>query len=439
MERLNNSYPWLKLALWALAATLLFGFLAAIRYQTGAWLDDYLSFRKLRPLHVSSALGWIFASAIGLVLYANRRVVRGSEKAMLPLYVVTGSAILISYVMGIFGGREYWEFSPWLIPPILMVWLLFGKAVLRRLKFSGTAVPVYRWMWLTGLLFFAFTFLESLLWHLPAIHSQPVRETALQWKSYGSLVGSWNMLIYGSAAWLGRKLQNKRESAADSWQEGALYLLSLTNLMFNWSHHIYDLPVPHWILQLGFYISMSELLVLYLLLRSFKLSSDKRPAARLLQYSELWVIINLVPAILMSVPWLNQYTHGTHVTVAHAMGTTIGINTMILLAGIAWHACWVSDARTTGRLLALQVLLFLFVASLFATGVYAGLIRQDYTAFQLRQIIQPFLTIAMWLGMGTAVAFVPIWLQLYRGLNNPTELNRAKTAVKEVEWNEVVH
>ena len=34
----------------------------------------------------------------------------------------------------------------------------------------------------------------------------------------------------------------------------------------------------------------------------------------------------------MSIPALNLYTHGTHVTVAHAMGTTIGINSMILFA-----------------------------------------------------------------------------------------------------------
>ena len=34
----------------------------------------------------------------------------------------------------------------------------------------------------------------------------------------------------------------------------------------------------------------------------------------------------------MSIPAINIYTHGTHVTVAHAMGTTIGINSMILMA-----------------------------------------------------------------------------------------------------------
>ncbi len=36
----------------------------------------------------------------------------------------------------------------------------------------------------------------------------------------------------------------------------------------------------------------------------------------------------------MSVPAINNYTHGTHITVAHAMGTTIGINTMILFASV---------------------------------------------------------------------------------------------------------
>jgi nitric oxide reductase subunit B len=38
----------------------------------------------------------------------------------------------------------------------------------------------------------------------------------------------------------------------------------------------------------------------------------------------------------MSIPAINRYTHGTHITVAHAMVATIGINTMILLASIGY-------------------------------------------------------------------------------------------------------
>jgi len=42
--------------------------------------------------------------------------------------------------------------------------------------------------------------------------------------------------------------------------------------------------------------------------------------------------LSLSLAIAMSVPAINVYTHGTHFTVAHTMGTTIGINSFLLLA-----------------------------------------------------------------------------------------------------------
>jgi len=40
--------------------------------------------------------------------------------------------------------------------------------------------------------------------------------------------------------------------------------------------------------------------------------------------------------LLMSIPSINLFTHGTHITVAHSMGTTIGINTLILLSSITY-------------------------------------------------------------------------------------------------------
>jgi nitric oxide reductase subunit B len=55
---------------------------------------------------------------------------------------------------------------------------------------------------------------------------------------------------------------------------------------------------------------------------------------RLLFFADLWIFLNLGAAIAISIPALNYYTHGTHITVAHAMGTTIGINTMLLFASV---------------------------------------------------------------------------------------------------------
>jgi nitric oxide reductase subunit B len=41
-------------------------------------------------------------------------------------------------------------------------------------------------------------------------------------------------------------------------------------------------------------------------------------------------------ALLISIPAINLFTHGTHITVAHSMGTTIGINTLILLSSVTY-------------------------------------------------------------------------------------------------------
>jgi nitric oxide reductase subunit B len=108
--------------------------------------------------------------------------------------------------------------------------------------------------------------------------------------------------------------------------------------MFNWGHHIYTLPTQHYVQYVSYSVSMTELLILGNIIYSWKASLTKaqkffnRDAFRFLVAADVWIFLNLVLAICMSIPAINVYTHGTHITVAHAMGTTIGINTMLLLA-----------------------------------------------------------------------------------------------------------
>lgn len=60
-------------------------------------------------------------------------------------------------------------------------------------------------MWLTGLFFFLFTYMESYLWLFPYFRNNVINDMTVQWKSYGSMVGSWNMLIYGCSIFLMEK------------------------------------------------------------------------------------------------------------------------------------------------------------------------------------------------------------------------------------------
>lgn len=333
---------FIKTGLIFLLIALLFGLAGALEYIIpGLWRNSF-SFEKIRPLHVSAALFWILISATGSLLYflreyANKPLrfhkwIKWSYLAFASLFFL----ILISYFFGVFGGREYWEFHPLFAIPLVLSWCLFALLVLSNLKTLKNQ-PVYIWMWLTGTLFFLFTYVESNLWLIPEIRNHLVKDMTIQWKSYGSLVGSWNMLIYGSSIYLMDKIAGNQKYAYSNMAFG-LFFLGLFNLMFNWGHHVYTLPTQAYVKHIGYLVSMTELFILGRIIYLWKASlSDAKKnfhihAYRFIFAADVWVFLTLGLAIAMSVPALNVFMHGTHVVVAHTMGATIGINSMLLLA-----------------------------------------------------------------------------------------------------------
>jgi nitric oxide reductase subunit B len=125
------------------------------------------------------------------------------------------------------------------------------------------------------------------------------------------------------------------------------------------------------------------------------------------------VFANLILALVISVPAWNLITHGTHITVAHAMGSTIGINSMILLASIFFvireelplelhSGC--SKQVTIGYWVA-NVSLAVFFISLILAGLGKGF--YDGGSFQEMMLnIRPFLLtfvlsgVTLMLGLG---------------------------------------
>ncbi len=365
---------------------MLFGLTGALQYLVPGFLKTYLSFERIRPLHVSAVVFWIIFAAIGAVLtylpeYTGMKIFSPLLfKIQLAIFIISVLAILISYCFGVFGGREYWEFHPLLALPIATGWILF---IINFVKSIGSfkKQPVYVWMWLTGLVFFLFTFIESYLWILPYFSNNVVNDMTIQWKSYGSMVGSWNMLIYGSSIFLMEKISgNKKYSQAPI--SFLLYFTGLFNLMFNWGHHIYTLPTYPIVKHIGYAVSMTELFILARIIWQWKSSvSTARKhyhhmAYRFIMAADIWIFLTLALAIAMSIPAINVYTHGTHITVAHTMGATIGINSFLLLAiafDILDNTCLPVSAKNIKWLnrgyLTANISLFIFWVSLIAAGI----------------------------------------------------------------------
>ena len=344
-----NKYAiyFLVLALISLFISSLVGVLSSFQYIYPSLLKDSLHFAKLRPIHVVSSVSWIVLAATGSIYFflsTHEKVKLFSNKLTgfhFYLFIVVGISIYVSILFGRIGGREFFVFAPFLMLPILLGWFLFAVNYFKSVRQKIVSWPVYYWMWGTGITFMIFHLSEAHLWLLPSFRENYIRDLVIQWKSVGSFVGSWNQLVYGISIYLMAKIKGDKKLA-----HGKLvfffYFLGLANLMFGWAHHTYIIPTQPWVRIIAYAISMTEWVILFQIIYSFikSLPREKRKANsmayRFLLAADVWLFLNLILALLMSIPAINYYTHGTHITVAHTMGTMIGINTMILLATIGY-------------------------------------------------------------------------------------------------------
>lgn len=334
-------------ALCALVLGMLFGVLAGMQYLLPDFIKDIIPFNRLRPFHVTTVVSWIVLCATGGIYFylpAVEKIALFSKRLAwlhLLIFIAVGLGIYVCYATGHLGGKEYLEFPPVLLLPIILGWLLFAVNYYKSIVGEIFNWPVYYWMWGTGILFMAYHLVEASLWLLPYFRENFIKDITVQWKAGGSFVGSWNMLVYGTAIFLMSKIKGD-DSIGRKRESFFFYFLGLCNLMFGWAHHIYIIPVTPWIRYLSYGISMTEWIILFHIIYTWKksLSQKKKEkfsfSYRFLAMADVWVFLNLILALLFSIPAINLFTHGTHITVAHSMGTTIGINTTILLASVSY-------------------------------------------------------------------------------------------------------
>lgn len=345
----NNKYPFyfILTALLSLLLGMVFGLIAGLQYVLPDFIKETLPFNAVRPLHTLFVVSWIILAATGGIYYylnTNLQLKKSNIKLIQAhywIFILSGVGIATSYLLKNFAGKEYLEFPSYYYFSIVLGWILFGITYFKSLLSSFKAWPVYYYMWSTGIVLMIFHFTEAHLWLLPYFRDNFVQNIALQWKSGGSYVGSWNMLVYGTALFVMEKISGE-SNYATSKKAFFFYFLGLTNLMFGWAHHIYMVPTATWIRYFAYGISMTEWIILFSIIYDWKknLSQEKKIqfsiAYKFMILADFWVFLNIILALLISIPAINLFTHGTHITVAHSMGTTIGINTMILFSSVTY-------------------------------------------------------------------------------------------------------
>ncbi len=436
---MNRQVPlgFIILALFALLFGCLMGLLAGMQYIDPNFLKEILPFNQLREIHVSSMLSWIVLCAIGGIYYyvsvelGNKLYSNKLAAFHLILFAATGLGIYISLFTGNMGGREYITFFPLLIVPILLGWVLFGINYFKTLLAQVEGWPVYMWMWGTGIVFMVFHLSESNFWVFDYFREDYIRDLTVQWKSNGSFTGCWNLLVYGTAIFLMTRIKGD-VNIARSKTAFFFYFLGLANLMFGWAHHTYPVPNMSWIRFVGYALSMSEWIVLAYMLTQWILSLNKTEKKnnawpyRMLMITDIWIFINVLIAVLISIPTINHFTHGSHITVAHSMGTTIGINTPILLASVIFLLSRIMEGSTKIRpkfifvgTILFNISLIAFLSSLIIAGIIKGQWMYGEDAIihsELMEKIMQYIYIFLFSGFGIFIGLTLIVTPLLRQL-----------------------
>ena len=338
-------------ALVALGVTLLGGILGAL-YSVPALAPAFqslgLDLRQLRPIHTTFASAWIFLGGVAVVhrwLQDHGGAPTRGDRIRLRIQVASwafaGAGILATLMLRIGSGREYMGFHPVFSVFILGGWICFAWNFFRVAGPGFFHRPVYLTMWGVGMLFFMYTFVEQHAYLLPGVFADPLQDLRVQWKATGTLVGSFNLFVYGSIGYIGERISR---DARYGFSKVAYALLGvgLLNSFTNFAHHTYHLPQDHLVKWIAFVVSMMEIVILLRAVSDLwgvvrTRSSGPFCAARgSFAASKYWTVFILFSSVLISIPPLNAVIHGTYVVTGHAMGATIGIDTMVLVGALIW-------------------------------------------------------------------------------------------------------
>lgn len=423
--------------------SLAFGAIGALSYipeVSASLVARGVSLVQLRPLHTTFASAWIFlAAATGAYAFLIDEFGRPTDgdtrrfRLHMALWGLAGLAAVFTLPFGITSGREYLALHPVISLAIWIGWALFAWTFISKVWRGFFERPVYVYMWSVGILYFLWTFAEGHAYLLPWIADKPISDLQIQWKSCGTLVASFNQMVYASLMYLAVR-KTGDESFAHSKAAFGLFGVGLLNSFTNYAHHTYHLPQSAFIKWVAFVVSMLELILLVMVLREVAaaLRAKFRPGGPrfdccsfLVGLSKRWNLGLLTLAIAISVPPLNALIHGTRVVMAHGMGSELAIDSYILLAVFAFLLARMFPKREIGEELIhsprvrhsigwLNGFLVGLVALLVVDGVTVGIHR--YFGWPHAAWLEVFPFLFLPLGLGVAfflLRLIVCWLPLF--------------------------
>ncbi|MFN7941841.1 MAG: cbb3-type cytochrome c oxidase subunit I [Thermoanaerobaculia bacterium] len=403
---------WLLLALAAacLVASILTGVASGIVTAFPWPASRWMSLRALRPAHTLFALAWvIFGSAACVGLFAARNGVGRLWTSRLQIVFFNAFLFgsLVAAARGSYSGREYVTWPPAMSLPLIAGLVLVLANIVAAWKPIHGHSPEAAWLLSTGAVLLPAGLVEQYLYLLPRIAADPGRDLVVQWHALDTLIAAWCLLLYGVGVLLA-------PAGTRALRGGWLFALAMIGILLDFGHHNYPSPQPYLVKFVSFTASMLAAVSFLRHARAFRRttrSSDSLPG--LLRQIEIWTLFAVGSGILLAVPYVNLYLHGTYAIVGHTMGAMIGVNSLLLFAaGFAWSGF---EARRRAMLVrGTSASLAVFCVALFGLGVGRGILRLDRDFAGWHELLRPFYVLIPISAIPLSVALLGLAVDLLR-------------------------
>ena len=347
---------------WLMAGTVL-ALIASIKMHSPGFLSEWewLTFGRVRPVHLATMIyGWGSMAGVGTLLWLQARLsrVRLPFPRLLPITAIVWNLAVaygsISILAGYGTSVEWLEF-----PPPTLGFLGFCVAVMIAASvkmFVSRQVEhtyVSQWYLFGAILWFPFLYtLGIILIFTPAVSG--VAKAAANWWFAHNVLGLWFTPIGLATAYylipkvIGRPVHSYHLSLLGFWTLAIFY---------NWAgtHHLIGGPLPAWLVTLGIVGSMMMFIPVITVAVNHHLTMVGHfgklkfsPTLRFVVFAAMSYTAVSVQGSLTSLRTINEVTHFTHYTIAHAHLGVYSFFTMMMfgafyyvmprLLNTEWHS-----------------------------------------------------------------------------------------------------
>jgi len=405
-------------------------------------LPSPIPFQYGRAIHLGLADFWPLIGTMGLVYFfitaeLNREIFSPRlARWQFWLVILFTLAVLGTLALRIGNGREFLEGLPIFYLGICLALAVASYNLIRTLLAAKRQITPAAAVMTVGI-----TLLLLLLLPNTMTYSNPVADEATKfwvvhlWEELGfELILAAFIATFFIAAHLAARPQ------VEKW----LYLdASLATIagLYATGHHYYWIGFPAIWLFIGFVASLLQIVPVGMLvvmtyhgLKTNKVRSNREKLTLWLLLSSLFYHVTgaSLVGLLISVPWLNLYLHGTYITSGHAHLALFGSTGFAVLAGCYYVLSRGSEPTPQGyRAGVLAVLLLnaglltmalaLLVAGILETYLWRVL-AMDF--MQVRLLLNPYLILR---AVGGAMFTLGDLLLYWRIIKAWQEMRRAKT------------